>query len=308
MREIFFHYKNLLFCEFFLRCYYKLFNFRGKRADINIRSSVRIGTRSLLINSGKITIGSQTRIDRDVLIESNINSITISENVSIHRNSNIFGCVYIGSNVLIAPNVYISSGTHNFKVNPPISIKEQDKLFYRTDQMVTIQDDCWLGVNTVVMPGVTIGKGAIVGAGSVVTKNVRPYTISCGMPAKPMGNRLEWSPPLSINLKCFADYIYVLIGSHGFAEGGLALDFHNSNAVLSVSSRSKACLLRLHGQGSDCQLIINGKKTDVITGQSEIYVDPVYDSAFECNTIAIIVTRGRCYIKELLGFSCGNVH
>jgi len=47
-----------------------------------------------------------------------------------------------------------------------------------------LEDDCWLGTGVIILPGITIGKGAIVGAGSIVTKNVPPFTVFVGNPAK----------------------------------------------------------------------------------------------------------------------------
>ena len=56
---------------------------------------------------------------------------------------------------------------------------------------VTIEDHAWIGVRAIILPGITIGKGSVVGAGSVVTKSVEDYTIVAGMPAKKIGNRIK---------------------------------------------------------------------------------------------------------------------
>ena len=58
-----------------------------------------------------------------------------------------------------------------------------------TERDVTIGNDVWLGSNVVVTAGVTIGDGAIVAAGAVVIKDIPPYTIAAGVPAKPIKNR-----------------------------------------------------------------------------------------------------------------------
>jgi maltose O-acetyltransferase len=69
---------------------------------------------------------------------------------------------------------------------------------------VSIEDYVWLGARAVILPGVTVGRGAVVAAGSVVTKNVPPLTIVAGIPARPVGMRdsaatvyeLDWPLPL----------------------------------------------------------------------------------------------------------------
>jgi maltose O-acetyltransferase len=56
---------------------------------------------------------------------------------------------------------------------------------------VTISDDVWIGMRVIILPGVTIGRGAIIGAGAVVTKDVPPYCVAVGNPARVVRNRLE---------------------------------------------------------------------------------------------------------------------
>lgn len=58
-----------------------------------------------------------------------------------------------------------------------------DKIKY-IKSFIVLEDDCWLGAGSIILPGVTVGKCSIVGAGSVVTKDVAPYTIVAGVPAK----------------------------------------------------------------------------------------------------------------------------
>jgi len=104
----------------------------------------------------------------------------INENVYIEAAS-------IGNDVLIAPGVSILSRMHEFsRTDIPMSLQG-----YKEEKKVIIEDDVWLGRNAVVLPGVTIGKGAIVGASSVVTKDVQAYDIVGGAPAKKIKNRLK---------------------------------------------------------------------------------------------------------------------
>jgi acetyltransferase-like isoleucine patch superfamily enzyme len=83
----------------------------------------------------------------------------------------------IGNRVLIASHTAITTLTHstdkaNIRFNSVI------------DKPIVIEDDVWIGAHSVIMPGVTIGKGAVVGAGSVVTKSVSANTVVAGVPAK----------------------------------------------------------------------------------------------------------------------------
>lgn len=93
--------------------------------------------------------------------------------------------VYIGNNVLMASHIYISDNSHGIYKGdnqsspniPPI------KRLYKTAP-VRIEDNVWIGEGVVIMPGVTIGKGCIIGSNSVVTKDIKEYSIAVGQPAK----------------------------------------------------------------------------------------------------------------------------
>lgn len=86
----------------------------------------------------------------------------------------------IEDNVLIANRVYISDADHIFK-NVEVPILTQGDYFKGE---VLLKTGCWVGIGAVIMPGVTIGRNSIVGANSVVTKNVADYTVGAGCPAK----------------------------------------------------------------------------------------------------------------------------
>ncbi|KAF4989515.1 hypothetical protein FDECE_14681 [Fusarium decemcellulare] len=87
------------------------------------------------------------------------------------------GTVTIGNRVSLGPSVSIFAATHETSVQSRRSGIEYAK-------PVRIGDDCWIGGNTTVMPGVTIGKGCTVGAGSVVTKDIPDFSVAIGSPAK----------------------------------------------------------------------------------------------------------------------------
>lgn len=85
------------------------------------------------------------------------------------------GGISIGNNVLIGHNVVLATINHGEKP------EERGDMYLKP---IVIEDDVWIGANATVLQGVTIGKGAIVAAGAVVTKDVEPYTVVGGVPAR----------------------------------------------------------------------------------------------------------------------------
>ena len=113
-------------------------------------------------------------------------NLSIGKNSGINRGTWIsaMGGVEIGNHVLIGPYVIIHSANHKFdRLDIPIQEQGWDKLG------TTIDDDVWIGANAIVLPGVTIGKGSVIGAGIVVTKDIPPYSVAVGVPAKVIKSR-----------------------------------------------------------------------------------------------------------------------
>lgn len=94
------------------------------------------------------------------------------------------GRILIGKNCLIASHSGIYANNHNFG-DPTLNIVEQGI----TSQGIVIEDDCWLGSGVRVLDGVTIGRGSVIGAGAVVTKDIAPYSVAVGVPAKVISQR-----------------------------------------------------------------------------------------------------------------------
>lgn len=91
--------------------------------------------------------------------------------------------IIIGNNVSIAPNVVLiadSCANNGEELNKIEYVKN----VLSKNKKIVIEDDVWIGANVTVLPGVRIGKCAIIGAGSVVTKNVESYSVYAGVPAK----------------------------------------------------------------------------------------------------------------------------
>lgn len=84
--------------------------------------------------------------------------------------------IHIGSHVFFGPNVHLYTASH------PVEAELRKTVSIALP--IVIGDDCWIGGNTVICPGITIGKGCVIGAGSVVTKNIPDNTLAAGNPAK----------------------------------------------------------------------------------------------------------------------------
>lgn len=88
--------------------------------------------------------------------------------------------ITIGNRVLLGPGVHIYTTTH------PLDAVERASGM-QCSAPIVIEDDVWIGGNSVVMPGVTLGKGAVIGAGSVVTRSIAAGTVAFGNPCRVQG-------------------------------------------------------------------------------------------------------------------------
>jgi len=109
--------------------------------------------------------------------------LSVGANTYIGEGNNIRaagGQIRIGANCLISQHVTIVASNHNIESDQPI-IKQG---WSKDNNFVIIKDDVWIGAGSIVLPGITIGTGAVIAAGSVVTKNVEEYAIVAGNPAR----------------------------------------------------------------------------------------------------------------------------
>ena len=115
-----------------------------------------------------------------------LENLSLGNNVSIPRFSHIFcteAPLIIGNNVIFGPAPTIVTGDHRIDVIGKPIFSSYDKL-PENDAPVIIEDDVWVGAHVTILKGVTIGRGSVVAAGSVVNKQTPPYSISGGVPAK----------------------------------------------------------------------------------------------------------------------------
>jgi galactoside O-acetyltransferase len=123
-----------------------------------------VGARTVLLSPFHAGFGSNVHIGDDVF--GNVN-LTFVDDVEIR----------IGNGVMIAPSVTLTTTGH--PIHPEL---RED--FRRFSESIVIEDKVWIGSNAVVLPGVRIGYGAVIGAGSVVTRDVPPMTVAVGSPAR----------------------------------------------------------------------------------------------------------------------------
>jgi carbonic anhydrase/acetyltransferase-like protein (isoleucine patch superfamily) len=136
-----------------------------------------------LIKVGRrVTIGEHVWLNAKDDRHSGDPTLSIGDGTSIGRycQINAWASVSIGREVLIADRVFISDADHLY-MDPNAPIGQQGDAFQGA---VSLEDGCWIGIGAVILPGVSIGKNAIVGANAVVTKNVPARSIAAGIPAK----------------------------------------------------------------------------------------------------------------------------
>jgi acetyltransferase-like isoleucine patch superfamily enzyme len=204
----------------------KLRNILYRNIFAHLGSSVYIQHGVEFLGTSCIEIGNGVHIFNDVRIDGKghqNNKICIKERVALERgveigsleNTHILidestyissyvciagpGDIKIGKHCMIASHSGIYANNHNFAdVTQPM--RNQGV----TRKGIVIEDDCWLGHGVTVLDGVTIGEGSVIGAGAVVTKNIPPFSVAVGVPAKVVHSRKEYitkdNSPLPIPL------------------------------------------------------------------------------------------------------------
>jgi len=257
----------------------------GAGCTIGIGSNIIVGPESTLKLCDKCAVGRYVELGPDRRIE-------IGSETSVQDRSIIVGDVTLGRYCSVAPNVLISSGRHWFDLQPHELIKDQDRLVLTDEALsnkhsnpVIVEDDCWLGINSVVMSGVTIGKGAIVGANSVITRDVEPYTVVAGAPAKLLRRRLDFVPPQQIEFGNPHDRPYFYGGFQisrqavdaSFATGGIAATGEFVIALNGAMGESLHLEIRALDDRA-ATLTFGGQRAEISNAFSEV----VFDLA-ECN-------------------------
>lgn len=160
--------------------YSLLLNLRGYKIARGV--SIKASCEFFQSKRGAITIGQNTRIGRNTRVSAGYEGqIRIGSNIHIDDGTFIMAQqdIQIGDHTWIAAYCFITDFNHEFEKK---NLKVSDQGYVR--RPVKIGRDVWIGTHSVVLPGVTVGDGAVIGAGSIVTKDIPPYTVVAGNPAK----------------------------------------------------------------------------------------------------------------------------
>lgn len=135
------------------------------------------------------------------------NTICIGKNFYIGRDSQIETDCFIGDDVIFANKVaLVGRYDHHYQqigtaIRLASQIRDEDYNWKGLTESITIEDDVWVGFGAIILSGVTIGRGSIIAAGAVVTKNVAPFTIVGGNPAKTIGSRFKTPEDVDQHIK-----------------------------------------------------------------------------------------------------------
>lgn len=114
-------------------------------------------------------------------------AVKVGSRSGIGIDCRLYGPVTIGAGVMMGPEVIIYASSHSY-ADSDLPMIDQG---YGRDRPVVIEDDVWIGTRAIILPGVRVGRGCIIGAGAVLTRDVPPYSVVAGNPARVVRKRLE---------------------------------------------------------------------------------------------------------------------
>lgn len=155
------------------RFYLWIYNHRNHTLIKSINASV------------KANYGRGVMIDKDTIVEDNV---SIGDYSYINKNSSVENCI-IGKYCSISSGVYICPFEHDLESISTHPLFEMKETREKRRKKVVIGNDVLISLNAIILEGVNIGNGAVIAAGAVVTKDVEPYEIVGGIPAKQIGYR-----------------------------------------------------------------------------------------------------------------------
>lgn len=142
-------------------------------------SKVRRYTRMDVHPFNKFCLGDHSTIENFCTINNGVGDVLIGDRTLIGMGNVLIGPVKVGNDVILAQNIVMSGLNHEYR-NVHLPIHAQPV----TVAPITIEDECWIGANAVITAGVTVGKHCVIAAGAVVTKDIPPYSVAAGNPAR----------------------------------------------------------------------------------------------------------------------------
>lgn len=241
--------------------------------NITLHKSSQLCQNSILnASKGRITLGQHTRIGNSTeLVAEENKELIVKDYSTIYSNCKLLGDIEIERYCTLATNIYISSGNHYAFHQPELLVKIQDKIVLGEEKgravhnkKVHIHEDVWIGNGAFISRGVTIGRGSVIGANAVVTKDVEPYSIMAGIPAKKIKNRLEYTPPRELNCENIETYPYFYNGFNHFllpdqlkTNGFQLID----TGIIHISSNTSSINFKVKTtQPTEVKITINSKE------------------------------------------------
>ena len=146
----------------------------------------------------KFSIGNNSTIEDFATVNNGVGDVFIGDRTRIGLGCTIIGPVKIGNDIMLAQNIVLSGLNHSYEdLSLPISTQGI------TTSLIEVDDETWIGANSVIVAGIKIGKHCVIAGGSVVTKNVPDYSIVGGNPARILkqynSETTKWEKINSIN-------------------------------------------------------------------------------------------------------------
>lgn len=153
-------------------------------ASTHVGGSAARRARNVLARQMLVRCGSNVNVEHGARFGSG-RQVIVGDNSGLGIDCDIAGPVEIGRNVMMGPRVTILTMNHDFSDTSRPMIEQG----HTENRPVVVEDDVWIGVGVILLPGVRVGRGAVVGAGAVVTKSVAPWSVVGGNPARVIGAR-----------------------------------------------------------------------------------------------------------------------
>lgn len=179
-------------CERGVRISHPRHIFAGRRLNLEDGCEIVGLSKRGIVFGDRCTVGRLATIrPTNVLLDEPGEGLRMGDhsNIGAYAFIGCSGFIDIGSNVMMGPRVTLLAESHN-SASTERPIKEQGV----TRSSIRIEDDCWIGAGSQVLPGVTVGRGSIIGAGAVVSRDVPAYSVVAGVPARVIRTRRAAEP------------------------------------------------------------------------------------------------------------------